>query len=207
MPSFTEEKRDRVRESLREIGSELFTQYGIRKTAVSELTEAVGIGKGTFYQFYDSKEELYMDIILHYLEEYIPRLLSNSFEAYDDPKKAIEAYLEESMDELETNPLFRQVFLEDEVGKLLEQYSEGELEEGRERSIAFILPYIEQWYDECEVTGPDPETIAHALRLVTRLAVHEEHVGRDRYPAVRGTITSAVAAGLTRERPSNGVDQ
>lgn len=197
MPTFTDEKRERVHEALRDAGSEFFGRYGIRKTTVSELTEVAGIGKGTFYQFYDSKEELYMDIILDYLDEYIPRLLNNSFEAYDDPEKAIEAYLEESMDEFETNPLLRQIFLEDEAGRLLEQYSENELIEGRRRSIEFFLPYIEQWHDECEVTGSDPETIAHALRLVTRLAFYKEHVGQERYPAVRDTVISAVAAGIT----------
>lgn len=197
MPTFTDAKRERVRESLRDAGREFFGRYGIDKTTISELTDAAEIGKGTFYQFYDSKEELYIDIIEQYLEEYIPRLLSNSFEAYDDPEQAIEAYLEESMDELDSNPLLRQIFLEDDVNQLLEQYSEDELSEGHERSIEFFLPYIEQWYDECEVIGPDPETIAHTLRLVTRLEFAKEHVGRDRYPAVRNTLISAVAAGIT----------
>lgn len=197
MPTFTEEKRARVHESLRDAGRELFGRYGIRKTAISELTEAAGIGKGTFYQFYDSKEKLYIDIIEQYLEEYIPRLLSNSFEAYDDPEQAIEAYLEQSMDELDSNPLLRQLFLEDDVDQLLEQYSDDELAEGREQSVEFFLPYIKQWYDESKVTGPDPETIAHTLRLVTRLEFSKEHVGRERYPAVRDTLISAVAAGIT----------
>ncbi len=197
MPTFTDAKRERVRESLRDAGREFFGRYGIDKTAISELTESAGIGKGTFYQFYDSKEELYIDVIKQFLEEYIPRLLSNSFEAYDDPEKAIKAYLEESMDELNSNPFLRQVFLEDDVDQLLEQYSDDELSEGHERSVEFFLPYIEQWYDEGEVTGPDPETIAHALRLVTRLEFSKEQVGRERYPAVRETLISAVAAGIT----------
>lgn len=199
MPTFTDEKRARVRESLRDTGRDLFGRYGIQKTAISELTEAAGIGKGTFYQFYDSKEELYIDIIEQYLEEYIPRLLSNSFEAYDDPEQAIEAYLEQSMNELDSNPLLRQLFLKDDVDQLLEQYSDDELTEGREQSVEFFLPYIEQWYDERKVTGPDPETIAHTLRLVTRLEFSKEHVGRERYPAVRDTLISAVAAGITDE--------
>lgn len=197
MPTFTDAKRERVHESLRDAGREFFGRYGIDKTTISELTETAEIGKGTFYQFYDSKEELYIDIIEQYLEEYIPRLLSNSFEAYDDPEKAIEAYLEESMDELNSNPLLRQLFLEDDINQLLAQFSDEELSEGHERSVEFFLPYIEQWYDESKVTGPDPETIAHTLRLVTRLEFSKEHVGRERYPAVRDTLISAVAAGIT----------
>ncbi|UPM44500.1 TetR/AcrR family transcriptional regulator [Halocatena salina] len=76
MPTFTEEKRERVREALCDTGRGLLGRYGIRKTSISELTEAVGIGKGTFYQFYDSKEELYVDILAQYREEAVPRLLN-----------------------------------------------------------------------------------------------------------------------------------
>lgn len=197
MPTFTDAKRERVRESLRDAGREFFGRYGIDKTTISELTEAAEIGKGTFYQFYDSKEELYIDVIKQYLEEYIPRLLSDSFEAYDDPEKAIEAYLEEIMDEFESNPLIHQIIVEDEYGRLRAQFSDEEITEGRERSIEYFLPYIEQWYDDGRVSGPDPETIAHTIRAAALLPYNKEHIDDDRYPAIRETLIATVAAGIT----------
>lgn len=203
MPTFTDEKRERVREALRETGRELFARYGIRKTSISELTETVGIGKGTFYQFYDSKEKLYVDILNQYREEVIPRLLTETFEAHDDPEDAIRAFLEQGMDVAESDPFFRQIIDEDELDMLQQQYLE-ELQAGHERDVATILPYIEQWYAEGQVTGPDPETIVDVLDAVAYLTLHVEDIGEDRYPAVRDTIISAVAAELTRN--SDGTD-
>lgn len=197
MPTFTDAKRERVRESLRETGRELFTRYGIDKTTISELTEATGIGKGTFYQFYDSKDELYLEILEDDLEEFVPRLLGNSFEAHDDPEDAIIAFLELVMDELESNPLIHQIIVKDEYDRIKAQYSEEEREAERERDAAYILPYIEQWYDDGRISGPNPETIAQTLESVAYLTLHEEDIGTDRYPAVRETLIAAVAAGLT----------
>lgn len=197
MPTFTDEKRERVREALRETGRELFGRYGIRKTSISELTEAVGIGKGTFYQFYDSKEDLYVDILDQYLEEGVPRLLNETLEAHDDPEDAIVAFLQQGMDVAESDPFFRQIIAEDELDMLQEQHLE-ELQAGHERDIAATLPYIEAWYAEGRVTGPDPETIVDVLDAVAYLTLHIEDIGEDRYPAVRDTIIAAVAAELTR---------
>lgn len=199
MPTFTEEKKKQVRESLRNTGHELFAQYGVRKTTISELTEAAGIGTGTFYQYYDSKEELYVDILEEYNKELIPRLLQNSVEAYDDPEMAITALLEETLDEFESNPLLKQIIIEDEVSYIRNQISDEEISERRNSTIEVFLPYIEHWYDEGKVVGTDPESIAHSIRAVARIAHQKEQIGEERYPKVRDTLIAAVAAGLTRD--------
>ncbi|SEQ91978.1 TetR/AcrR family transcriptional regulator [Natrinema salaciae] len=203
MPSFSEEKRDRVRESLRDTGRDLFTRRGIRATTISELTEPAGIGTGTFYQYFDSKEALYIDILEQESKEVIPRLLRESFEAHDDPETAIIALLEQSLNEIESNPIFRQVLIEEqELARIREQVPDEEASEKRESAIEHFLPYIESWYDEGRVTGSDPKTIAHTIRAVVRLAHEKDRIGEERYPAVRETLIEAVAAGLTREQDS-----
>lgn len=199
MPTFTDEKRNRVQEGLRETGRELFAQYGIRKTSISELTEAVGIGKGTFYQFYDSKEDLYVDILEQYTETLIPQLLRESVQKYDDPERAITALLNETLDEFESNPLFRRVLAEGEVNHLRDSVPDDELAEKRAHSMGFFQPYIEDWYDDGKVVGSDPETITETIRAVSRIVLQRDQIGEERYPKVRETLVAAVAAGLTRE--------
>lgn len=199
MPTFTDEKRVQVRESLREIGRELFAQHGIRKTTISELTEPAGIGTGTFYQFYDSKEDLYVDILEQYSEALIPRLLRESVQKYDDPERAITALLNETLDEFESNPLLRRVLAEGEVGHLRDSIPDEELTEKRAHSMGFFQPYIEDWYDDGKVVGPNPETIMETIRAVSRIVLQRDQIGEEQYPQVRETLVAAVAAGLTRE--------
>lgn len=199
MPKFTDSEREQVRQALRDTGRELFTRYGIRKTTIAELTESAGIGTGTFYRFYDSKADLYLDIVDRYNEELVPRLLEQSFEAYDDPELAIRALLEATLEEFESNDLFQRVLAEDEVAHVRKRLPDDEMERRRDRPMASFLPYIERWHDAGRLAGPDPETVAHAIMAVARLARDRDRIGEDRYPAVRDTLVAAVAAGLTRE--------
>lgn len=60
---FTDYEKELIRKRLLEQGTRLFSAYGLKKTSVEEITQAAGISKGAFYNFYDSKEALFMDVI------------------------------------------------------------------------------------------------------------------------------------------------
>ena len=55
--SFTKEQQEKIREQLFHEGIRLFRKHGVQRTTVSKLTAACNIAKGSFYSFYDSKEE------------------------------------------------------------------------------------------------------------------------------------------------------
>jgi len=64
MPSaFTEQAEFQIREKLREKGRALFAVQGVQKTSVEQLTKAASIAKGSFYKFYDSKEQLFFELL------------------------------------------------------------------------------------------------------------------------------------------------
>ena len=60
---FTEEQREEIKRQIRENAIKCFEKKGVRKTTVAELADSVGIAKGTFYNFYQSKGELVADIL------------------------------------------------------------------------------------------------------------------------------------------------
>lgn len=62
MTAFDDHDRKRIREALIETGRERFARYGLRKTTIADLTEPAGITTGTFYRFFDSKEELFWTV-------------------------------------------------------------------------------------------------------------------------------------------------
>lgn len=62
MPRFTEQEKERIKEKLLLEGEKLFASIGLRKITIDNLTEAVGISHSAFYAFYDSKEQLFMEI-------------------------------------------------------------------------------------------------------------------------------------------------
>ncbi|MGG3282067.1 TetR/AcrR family transcriptional regulator [Paenibacillus solani] len=59
----TEREKDLVREAMFTKGIELIRKKGVRRITVEDITNATHIGKGSFYSYYNSKEELLYSII------------------------------------------------------------------------------------------------------------------------------------------------
>ena len=61
---FSENEKQLIKKRLLVEGKELFENCGIRKTSVDKIVEKVGIAKGSFYNFYASKESMVFDLIM-----------------------------------------------------------------------------------------------------------------------------------------------
>ncbi|NLV37385.1 MAG: TetR/AcrR family transcriptional regulator [Clostridiaceae bacterium] len=59
----TDQERQLQKNRLIGEGKKLLFSYGIRKTSVADITKAAGMAKGTFYQHFTSKEELFLEIV------------------------------------------------------------------------------------------------------------------------------------------------
>ena len=58
--SFTKEQQEEIKEQLFHAGIHLSRALGMQRMTVSKLTASCGIAKGSFYSFYESKEEFIM---------------------------------------------------------------------------------------------------------------------------------------------------
>jgi len=58
--SFSERERETIKQDLIEACKQCWTRYGYHKTGVRELAELAGISSGAFYQFFTSKEMLFV---------------------------------------------------------------------------------------------------------------------------------------------------
>ena len=64
--AFTSEEKEVIRKKLHKVAKECLQRYGVKKTTVDQMAVMVDISKGSFYNFYPSKEMLFFTI----LEEY-----------------------------------------------------------------------------------------------------------------------------------------
>lgn len=67
--SFSEREKENIKRSLREACKQSWTQYGYKKTSVDELCKQVGISKGAFYLFFESKEALFCEVLCSVQEQ------------------------------------------------------------------------------------------------------------------------------------------
>ena len=67
--AFTQQKRSLIRKRLEEAAMERAAAVGMRRTTVEELSRQVGISKGMFYSFFESKEQLFFEVLSSLHEE------------------------------------------------------------------------------------------------------------------------------------------
>ena len=58
--AFTAYETEQLRKALLKETRHCAVTLGMKKTSVDQLTKAVGIAKGSFYKFYESKEMLFL---------------------------------------------------------------------------------------------------------------------------------------------------
>ena len=75
MPSiFSKEDKERIRTQLLAEGREMMLERGITKMNIDELAESAGISKGTFYNFFPSKQDFILEIIHSYQDGKLAQL-------------------------------------------------------------------------------------------------------------------------------------
>lgn len=88
------------RENLLNQGVALLMQQGYHGTGLQEILDAVQIPKGSFYNYFGSKENFGAAVIEHYITPYIEQI--NRYLAQDpDALSALQRYFNESIAELE----------------------------------------------------------------------------------------------------------
>ena len=72
--AFTTEEKEVIRKKLHKVAKECLQRYGVKKTTVDQMAAMVDISKGSFYNFYSSKEMLFFTILEEYQIDVMNRL-------------------------------------------------------------------------------------------------------------------------------------
>ncbi|MCO8246329.1 TetR/AcrR family transcriptional regulator [Haladaptatus sp. AB643] len=203
MHNFSDEEREEIRENLVETARELIIRHGFKKTTVEDITEPVGIGESTFYQFFDSKSKIFLTVIVREHESLIDTIESE-FTETDDPEADLERLIHTWADEFENRPILRaghQTFSEYPF-----QSVEAEMHnEMTNKYLEQLGPIIEGLKGRSDglIQELDPSVVMEVLsviELMSRYRDEYEKYGSDEYSFVRDTLITTVARGLTREK-------
>lgn len=72
--AFTSEEKEVIRKKLHKVAKECLQRYGVKKTTVDQMAAMVDISKGSFYNFYSSKEMLFFTVLEEYQIDVMNRL-------------------------------------------------------------------------------------------------------------------------------------
>lgn len=195
--AFNENEKERIRAMLLRSGRASFLERGLKGTTLDHLISSAGIGKGSFYQFFGSKEELFLELFSEEIPEMMTRLLRASFDNTTDTREALVSLMKAMIHELETNQLVRVVLNDPDQ---LERFLSTEEFEILQRRIAVanspIIDCIKQAQVRGEIIDIDPHQIAEMLGMVKHLPVHKNRYSPPVYRKLCISYPEVIADGL-----------
>ncbi len=90
-----------LREKLLDQGVALLMEQGYHGTGLQELVRSVGVPKGSFYNYFPSKEAFSAEVVKHYIEPFIRQLDSHLQRPDVNAETALKAYFNELIEETE----------------------------------------------------------------------------------------------------------
>jgi AcrR family transcriptional regulator len=196
--AFTDNEKRTIQERLIQAGLERFARYGLRKTNVEELTRDTGISKGAFYLFYDSKEELYFDVMAQVESEIQAHLLEVVRSSVEPTKASFRQFLHAALSLLETHPFFVNTSDED-YQYLLRSMPTGRLQEGIDKDEAFVASLLSSWAEKGVLVGYEPRVVSAILRALAFVTTHRSDFEPDVYSQMMDLLVDSVAERLVQE--------
>ena len=195
---FSEREKEHIRDGLMEKGGTFLATYGIRKTSVEDLTRAVGISKGAFYLFYDSKEELFFEVLGRFEDEYHAEMLESAVQTGISPREQVRDFLKRAFTAWKTNPLFAR-FDQAEYEYLLRKLPEGKVRDNLRKDEVFVGRLLGKWHEHGVVVDCDAEVFLGLMRALFFVSLHERDLGQDTYPAVIEFLIDSISQRLVKK--------
>ncbi|MBU5484057.1 TetR/AcrR family transcriptional regulator [Clostridium sp. MSJ-11] len=195
MARFTLEEREKIKEDIITKGKQLFTVYGLKKTSIDDIVQSCDIGKGTFYRFFKSKEELYFEI-LEREEEFREELIKKMLQSNKSSKESFRAFLKECLKYVENNEFLKQLNERQEMDLLLRKLPKERVEEHFYKDKESGLLFIEKWQNEGKLIKENPEVIVGILRSLFILVYSKEEIGENIYPFVIDRLIDIIVDGM-----------
>lgn len=196
MAKFTEEEKEKIYDSLMEHGRQLFSTHGLKKTSIGDLTKAVGIAQGSYYLFFQSKEELYFAVLGQEEEAIRTYLVEKYFASGTFTKEQFREFLRESFAIMEENPFIQQLHQDGLLETLFRKLPADTLEQHFADDSAFLLPFIEKAQAKGMLIQTKPETIVSLIRSIVLLSLQKEKIGVDHYEKTIELLIELITNGL-----------
>lgn len=163
-----------------------FAANGYHPTSVDEIVGGLGVGKGVFYWYFSSKDELFSEI-LKTAQRSLRTAQDDAIRHVADPVRRIELGIRASLEWSERNrdvyTLFQFASTDDRFSHLVSR--------GEEIAVRNAMHHVKEAISMGRVRDADPELVAHAILGVTTHLAREFIHKRDR-PA--GEVADATVA-------------
>ena len=194
------DNRAATRLRILEVATSHFVRFGYRKASIADIAQDCGLGKGTVYLYFDSKQTLISACVAlekRVLVDGLARVLATPLE------DRLEAYIRLSLRFVFEAPLSSAIVRGDrELKMLMAALPAGQQRESEERAIALMSGFVppELGLDEARIRELTAVVLA-VLPLTAHLVDPERRMGLDVDAFIDG-YARILARGLLSEKPA-----
>jgi AcrR family transcriptional regulator len=184
-------------------GRELFSTKGFKDTNVAEIMQKAGMATGTFYNYFSSKDKLFMEI---YNEENIQlkKRIMDSIDLGGEPGEVMQQMMLLNFQGMSENPILREWYNKDVFNKIEQAFRE---EKGLEQ-VDFLydsfIEVVKKWQAEGKMRSDiSPDMIMAIFAALINVDTHKEEVGLKYFPQVVQYLAEFTMKGLM-DSPDKG---
>jgi len=196
--AFSEHEKETIRLQMREKGKRLFEKQGLKKTSIDELVEAVGISKGAFYLFYESKEGLFLEILEQLETEIQTAILQFTIAPKEDARKNVSKMLKSFLLTWDAYPLLKN-FGKSDFEYLARKIPQQRIQQHIQRDNDFTNEFLRKIEREGIAVKVSPGMVSNLIKSLFFVSLHREDLGTSAYEESITVLADLVAGHIVGE--------
>ena len=188
------------KEAILKAARTLFSQQGYKTTSISEITDMAGIATGTFYLYFESKPQLFMDL---FLEENLKlkKQLMEKIDLTADPRLVIQQIMMLNMEGMSTNPILREWYNREVFDKIEQKYREEKGIDQLDFFYSIFIEVVRKWQTEGKMRNDiDSEMVMALFTAIIKIDEHKEEIGIQYFPQILDHLFGFLMEGLLIEQ-------
>ncbi len=187
------DKKDLIYEAAKAI----FSEKGFKGTSISAITKKADMAVGTFYLYYSSKEQLFMEIF----KDENTRLKKSFLETLDidqSPSAIITHMMRVNQEGIAASPILREWYHSEEFRSIEKAYRDEHAIDSLNFLYDTFLALVRRWQAEGKMRADiDSVMIMKIFEAVINVDTHKDEIGLEYFPELLTLMTELLLKGLT----------
>lgn len=184
-------------------GKELFSRNGFKDTNISDITKIAEIGTGTFYNYYSSKEELFMEIYLEENEK-LKKKIMKSVNMDQDPGSVVKQLMLLNLKGMKSNPILKEWYNKEVSVKIEKYFREQKGLNRLDFMYRDFFEIIKKWQADGKIRNDiDSGMVMAIFTSIITIEIHKEEIGLQYFPEILDYLTDFTMKGLASGVPQS----
>ena len=182
------------RQALKTVAYDVFSKKGYKETGISEIAKRAGVAVGSFYNYYDGKETIFLDV---YIEENnrIRQAMMDDIDWQQDLVELVRQIFEQSRSLVSSNKILAE-WHNPAVSRTLRGYYSSSKGKARNTFHQFL---VETFTGRMVTEGYSEEKIQDILQVYNLFYYMDIHITEGDFPGIGRTLellTTAFVKGM-----------